>query len=202
MNKNLICFLTLVSLVVFLSVSLVNASLDIGATLTKPVINPFENQQIVATTNTAGYGILFVVQPASGTADRLELTDLRAFLLSVPEDVQNELSGKIGDKIVSFKLVTLKSGETQALSFPADFTGVNGQPSTAVGGTYKVLFVFISVSGSNHRCLPIFEKDFSCGSFLVTPESPIGTVMALAAPIVAFAGFKAYRKDSNLRSRN
>jgi hypothetical protein len=194
--KKLICILTVASLVILLSSSLVNASLNVDVNVAKPTILPLESQQIIATTNEGGIGILFVLQPADGTpwTDFLNSHPvIKALYNLLPSDIKTALQGKI----VSYKIVdtiTGQAGGTETYDFLSDFTGINGAPSTAQGGTYKVVFAFISISG----CFWHIEKDFACTSWFVVPETPFGTAMAIASPMVALATVTLYRR----RKRN
>ena len=192
--KKPLYILATAALVLLLSSQIVNASLNIDVTVGQPVIHPIESQQITATANQGGIGILLVIQPATGTPWQDYLNShplLKALWNMLPSSIKTEIGNAIGGKIVSFMApVSIGSGGgSNVYDFPADFTGINGEPSTAMGGTYKVIFAFISSSG----CFKI-EKDFACNSWFVVPEVPFGTAMALSSPVLAFAAVSLYRK--------
>ncbi len=178
-----------------LSVSFANATtLNIDVTVDRPTINLNEDQLITATSNEDGRGILIVIQPAAGTPWQDFLDDnplLKIAYNALPANVQDQIEAVIGDKIVSYKIVEINNpaGGSQQYSFLTDFKEGTGTPSTAIAGEYKVLFAFVSISG----CFCI-EKDFACGSWHVVPESPIGTAMAIIAPIAALATITIYKK--------
>jgi hypothetical protein len=138
--------------------------------------------------------VLFRSQPAAGTPWQDFLDDnplLKIAYNALPANVQDQIEAVIGDKIVSYKIVEINNpaGGSQQYSFLTDFKEGTGTPSTAIAGEYKVLFAFVSISG----CFCI-EKDFACGSWHVVPESPIGTAMAIIAPIAALATITIYKK--------
>jgi hypothetical protein len=195
MKKKIYSLVAAVSLLILLSSSLAHASLDIDVTVGQPLITPLSNQQITITTNEGGFGILLVLQPATGTpwSDFLHAHPaLEALWNLLPSNVKTDIGDKIGQKIVSFKLVTMNSGGgTKDYSFPTDFDGINGDPSTALSGQYKIIFAFIGMN-SGH-CM-VFEKDFDCGSWFVVPEVPFGTVATLLSLLVALSGFGLYKK--------
>jgi hypothetical protein len=190
--KKILCVMTIVSLAVLLMASFAYASLNIEVNVAKPVINPSENQQITAITNEGGYGVLFIIQPAAGGSWDAFLNSnplIKAIYNSLPSDLKTTLQGKI----ISYKFITFDAsvGGTKNYDFPNDFSGINGVPSTALGGSYKVVFAFISVDG----CFWHIEKDFACNSWFVVPESPFGTAMTLATPMLAFAAIAIYKKQ-------
>ena len=178
-----------------LLVSVANAALNVDITVAYPSIEPFEDQQITATTNQKGMGVIIVVQPAAAeeawTNSLNQDQDLFDLWNSLSSDVKTDVSNDIGGKIVSYVLVSMPTGGgTETYNFPEDFTGLNGEPSTAIAGTYKVIFAFLSFE---NQCFK-FRVDFACGQWFVVPESPFGTAMALVAPIAVFATIKTYRK--------
>ncbi len=196
--KKSIYVLAIALLTFLLSTSLVYAALDIDVTVGQAVINPLETQQITATTNQKGVGILLVIQPAAGTPwldyiNSHPTSWISIVWHSLPSSIQTEISDAIGGKIVSFVVpvtITESGGGSRTYNFPSDFTGINGEPSTAAGGTYKVIFAFVSASGPCFK----FEKDFACNSWFVIPESPFGTAMALTSPLIVCAAAALYRK--------
>ena len=116
----------------------------------------------------------------------------------MPSAIKTELADKLGGKIVSYEMISFPSGGgSETLVFPDDFTGINGVPSTGVMGEYEVIFVYLSWEGSGDgRCCCIIEKEFDCasGSWFVTPEVPLGTIMVLIAPMAALIFYKFSRK--------
>ena len=85
-------------------------------------------------------------------------------------------------------------GGTQNCVFPNDFQGINGEPSTQQMGKYKSIFVYLSYESTGDDRCKLFEKDFDCGFWFVIPESPIGTLVALASPRAAFTTIKIIKK--------
>ena len=188
-----------IALVIFLVLMLsstAKAPLEITVTVQNTAINPGQTQTIGARPNENGEGIVFVVQPADGTP-------WTSFLNSHPTlktwwdailspSIKTQISDAIGGKIVSYKMVsTMNAPITIGLVFPADFTGINGAPSTAVPGDYKVIFVFKSFSDVNCE---LVELGFACRSWLVVPQVPFGTVMALVSMLCAIPAFMLYRR--------
>ena len=155
MKKTKIAYAFLaVALVAILSIASVGATLDINVEVANPSLNPGEPQVLTVTTNEPGVGLLIVLQPAMGDAWSDFLTEhplLAALVTNLPPDIKAELYGKIGNKIVSYKLIGPIPEEAFDLTplsipviFPDEFTGVNGEPSTNLPGDYKVIFVYIS----------------------------------------------------------
>jgi len=177
---------------VLLLASTAQAPLEITVTVQNPLINPLQTQTITATPNEPGNGIVFVVQPADGSpwTDFLDSHWILKswWTWSLPASIKTQISDAIGGKIVSYKLVGSMNAHSITLTFPTDFTGINGVPSTAAMGLYKVLFVYISSGAS---CV---ELDFACGSWLVIPQVPLGTVMALVSSLCAVPAFVLYRR--------
>ena len=177
---------------VLILASTAQAPLEISVTVQNPSINPLQTQTITATPNEPGFGIVFVVQPTDG----LPWIDfLNSHLIlkswwtwSLPASIKTQISDAIGGKIVSYKLVSSNNAHSITLTFPTNFTGINGVPSTAAMGLYKVLFVYMS---SGVSCV---ELDFACGSWLVIPQVPFGTVMALVSSLCAIPAFVLYRR--------
>ena len=155
MKKTKIAYAFLaVALVAILSIASVGATLDINVEVANPSLNPGEPQVLTVTTNEPGVGLLIVLQPAMGDAWSDFLTEhplLAALVTNLPPDIKAELYGKIGNKIVSYKLIGPIPEEAFDLTplsipviFPDEFTGVNGEPSTNQPGDYKVIFVYAS----------------------------------------------------------
>jgi hypothetical protein len=145
-------------------------------------------------------GILIVIQP--GPSQPLILNNylnshpaFKAIWNSLSLLVKMQIINEIGGKIFSYALVNMPSGGgNHVFSFPTDFTGINGAPSTAMNGKYKVLLAFISFQASDigrpqcHCCL--FQIDFDCGTWFVVPEVPLGTVVALLTAILALPAYE------------
>lgn len=174
----------------------VNASTTVEVTIANPQINPGGFQQITATTNHKGTGVIFVVEPTTAgetlTTSLRHHWDLWWFWIGLSSSERAEIASETGNSIVSYVIVSMPSGGgSKTYSFPTDFKAINGQqPSTAMAGTYRVIFAFIS---SDHEYCH-FRVDFDCGRWFVVPESQLGTVMALAVPIVALATVVTYKK--------
>jgi hypothetical protein len=183
-------------LVLTMLCSITNASLAISVSVGHSEINRFQSQTITATTNEGGKGILIVIQPAEGTPWKDFLNDhprLEALWDMLPSNMQIEIAGKIGGKIVSFDMISIElGGGSETVAFPEDFTGINGEPSTALVGKYKVIFAFLSWEKSNDNgpccCCCLFELDFDCNSWFVIPEVPFGTIVSLLSAVAAIPG--------------
>jgi hypothetical protein len=176
-----------------------------------PQINQLQSQVITATTNEPGKGILLVLQPAEGDPWAGFLAahpNLAEIWNSLPSDIKTQVQEKIGDKIVSYRIISTDvGGDIGPVTFPNDFTGVNGEPSTALVGIYKVIFVFLSKGESNDnvpltdniqchqppRCR-LCELDFACASWFVVPEVPFGTIAMIVSSITALSVFKLYKR--------
>ena len=196
--KRLIFTSTLViALIAILSISFASGSLTMNVQVGKSTINPFEPQQIIATANERGAGILIVVQPANGQPWADFLNDnpaLKAAYNALPNNIKTEIANEIGNSIVSYAIVDelwVTHGGQQAFTFPDDFEGINGQPSTGMAGSYKVLFAYASVEGG---LCDLFEADFDCNVWQVIPEVPLGTAIASVALIAGAATFAFYKK--------
>ncbi|XHH08485.1 MAG: hypothetical protein ACFCUE_13070 [Candidatus Bathyarchaeia archaeon] len=178
--------------IIVMSSSFANASLNINIDVAKSNINPYEDQQITATVNEKGFGIILIIQPAQGPAwtDYLKNDlELKALWVIIPDEIKQQVQAAIGNKIVSYALVSFSSdGGSETFDFVTDFTGLNGQPSTGLLGEYKVVFVY-------HSFQPWYfmETDFACGSWNVVPEVPLGTAVA-ACSMIAAVGFVKYKK--------
>jgi hypothetical protein len=207
------------SLVALLSVSMVNASLDISVTVKDLQINQGECQVITATTNEGGKGILIVLQPALGdpwTDFLIAHPELAALYAELPSDIQTQLMEMIGNKIVSYKLITMTEGGSQDVTFPDDFTGINGEPGTTLNGDYKVIFVFLAkcqeddqvpdnetpendvtagVECRKPKCeCRLVELDFACTVWFVVPEFYLGTIAPLLSALIALPAVKLLKK--------
>lgn len=186
-----------------LAVSLVDASLDVSLEVGEPQINQMEDQTITVTANQKGKGMLFVVQPAEGTPWIDFLEDhpvLKALWDSLPSDIKTKIASAIGDKIVSYATVCVDiGGGSQDLIFPGNFTGINGEPSTSLVGTYKVILAFISIEsprrGPNNstECCCI-EADFDCKSWTIVPEFSLPTIAALLSALMAVSTLRFIKK--------
>jgi len=208
------------SLIALLSISSAKATLDISVEVANPVIDQGDVQLITATTNEPGIGLLIVLQPAMGGPWTDFLTahpELMALLAGLPPEIQTQLQGAIGDKIVSYMLIGPIPEEAPIpypLSipaiFPLNFTGVNGEPSTYLVGDYKVIFVFISnVESLDQETLgadsvatsitelpdvSLVELDFACGRWFVVPEVPLGTIAPVLASLATLPLAKLYKR--------
>jgi hypothetical protein len=207
------------SLVALLSVSMVNASLDISVTVKDLQINQGECQVITATTNEGGKGILIVLQPALGdpwTGFLITHPALATLYAELPSDIQTQLMGMIGNKIVSYKLITMTEGGCQDATFPDDFTGINGEPSTTLNGDYKVIFVFLAKCQEDDQVpdneIPandltagvecqeptcecrLVELDFACAGWFVVPEFYLGTIAPLLSALIALPAVKLLKR--------
>jgi len=210
------------SLIALLSISSAKATLDISVEVANPVIDQGDVQLITATTNEPGIGLLIVLQPAMGGPWTDFLTahpELMALLAGLPPEIQTQLQGAIGDKIVSYMLIGPIPEEAPIpypLSipaiFPLNFTGVNGEPSTYLVGDYKVIFVYISnveTNGQNptndvasvthveteiNPTVRLIELDFACGRWFVVPEFALGTIAPVLASLATLPRAKLYKR--------
>ena len=176
----------------------VSASLTVDVDVGFAELMPLMDQTITVTTNEMGMGILFVLQPAEGLpwADFLDdHPGLKPLFNQLPSNIKTEIADKIGQKIVSFKLVSFSAGGgSTTFVFPDDFTGINGEPSTELVGEYTVFFAYMSLEEEG-RCF-LAEIEFGCkfGSFNVIPEVPLGTVMAVSSMGLAALGYMTIKK--------
>ena len=207
------------SLVALLSVSMVNASLDISVTVKDLQIDQGECQVITATTNEGGKGILIVLQPALGdpwTGFLITHPALATLYAELPSDIQMQLMGLVGNKVVSYKLITMTEGGCQDVTFPDDFTGINGEPSTTLKGDYKVIFVFLAKCQEDdqvpdneipendltagvqcrqpQRECRLVELDFACANWFVIPEFYLGTIAPLLSALIALPAVKLFKR--------
>jgi hypothetical protein len=192
------------SLLVLLSASsFVKASLVIDVSVAHAQINQLQSQTITVTANEGGEGTILVVQPGEGMSwtgflDRH--ASLKTLWIDLPQEVQTEVLDETWGKILSFKTVTIgPGGGSVVVTFPDDFEGLNGEPSTALIGTYKVIFTFMShEAGSSANCghCCLFEIKFDCGTWLVIPENQLGTIVPLLMSLIALPVFNLYRRKS------
>lgn len=189
-------------LCVVLAVSVVDASLEVNLEVGKPQINQMEDQTITVTSNEKGIGILFAIQPAEGTPWIDFLDDhpiLKVVWNSLPSEIKTKITSAIGGKIVSYTTVTIDTGGgSQDLDFPEDFKGINGDPSTELVGTYKVVLAFISAERASALSKSVecccIEVDFDCNSWLVIPEVPFGTIATLLSVLMAVPTLRFIKK--------
>jgi hypothetical protein len=193
------------SLLVLLSASFANAALNISVTVKYPQIAQGQSQIITATTNEGGKGILLVLQPAEGDPwagflqDHPDLEDLWN---SLPSDTQSQVKDAVGNKIVSYKIIVTDQAGSEDVAFPDDFKGINGEPSTALVGTYTVIFVFVGAPADGADAtnanaeVSICKLDFDAvtASWFVVPEVPLGTIAAISSALVALSVFKLYKR--------
>lgn len=195
MKKTLLCLVTITALAL-LCISYANAftDLNIDVTATKDKILPGEDEALIATTNEKGTGMMIVIQPAGGS------TPSTSFLWWVPEPYKSQIISDIGGKIISYYFPGInkweKSPPAKTLTFPDDFTGLNGAPNTFIPGKYKVIFVFVSIEG---KCW-CWDIDFDCDKtwFNVVPEVPLGTIMAIVPLAAAFGTVTIYKRRRHL----
>ena len=123
-----------IPLLILMLSSVAYASLEVNVSVENTEIMPLADQKITATANERGIGVLLVLQPAEGTPwiDFLNAHPaLKVLFNSLPNNIKTELINKVGKQIVSFKIVSFPSGGgSKTVTFPDDFTGINGAPST------------------------------------------------------------------------
>jgi len=194
-----------VSLMVLLSTSFASSVLDISVAVADPQISQLQSQVITATSNEGGKGVLLVLQPAIGdpwAGFLIAHPELAALYASLPSDIQTQIQEKIGDKIVSYKLIVMETGGSVPVTFPDDLTGINGEPSTALTGEYKVIFVFLAKGNTLDaaiECCPppeckLVELDFACAGWFVVPEVPLGTIAPILSALAALPVAKLYKR--------
>ena len=170
-----------------LTLPMVNGSLSISVSIENPEIYPSESQTLVVTTNEKGIGVLLVIQPSNGTPwmDYLEEHQpMKNLWNMLSNSTKTEISEKVGQKIVSFALIrTDTGGENVTLSFPEDFKGINGDPSTTTEGEYKAILAFLSYEHEVRKRCHLFEIGFDCVSWPVIPELPPGLLVVFFAAI-------------------
>jgi hypothetical protein len=169
------------------------AFVNVEVTVAYAKISPGTSQQITATTDTEGTGVIFVVQPTTSAEDLTPHGDpeLWSFWNGLTSSIKAEINSEIGPLIVSYIIFTMpEGGGIKTYTFPEDFKGLNGQPSTAIPGTYKVILAFISSEGVCSCCKIYFD----CDHWFVIPESALRTALAIIVPMVAGATIVTYKK--------
>jgi len=182
-----------IPLLILMFSSVAYASLEVNVSVGNTDIMPLADQKITATANERGIGVLLVLQPAEGTPwiDVLNAHPaLKVLFNSLPNNIKTELVNKVGKQIVSFKIVSFPSGGgSETVTFPDDFKGINGAPSTELMGKYKVIFAYISRESSDNdvRGCRLLELEFDCahGGWFVIPEVPFGTIASLLGMFAA-----------------
>jgi len=179
--------LTLVVLVVAFFVGSAKAytqanitALDVSVSANPDLVIPRQEVKITAITNMNGLGIVFVIQPDRGSSTASsESADVQTDLDTISSDGHVSLH-----MIVSYAFVGIanRNGGSRELTFPNDFRGLNGEPSTKTPGRYSVFFVFIH--------LYICRIGFDCANanFFVIPEVPLGTLTVASASFAALLG--------------
>ena len=202
--KFLIAVISLILIITFPST--VSASLNVNVSVGTSELVALMDQTITASANERGIGILIVLQPAEGTpwTDFLDSHPvLKTLFNNLPSDIQTKIANKVGDKSVSFKIVSFPAGGgSENCVFPDDFNGINGEPSTELVGEYTILFAYISWEGDNDegsRCF-LVEKEYDCAfvHFNVIPEVPFGTVVAsvsMVGALIVFVSMPRLRKN-------
>lgn len=190
MKRNVLAVCFSVLIVAFLTVS-VNASVLPTSTLQVTVecfpqtIMPNQAVTITCTANMEGMGIIFVMQPSQGSSvSSLPLSSVQEDLSKISSDPDFSMH-----KVISYAWVNIasSSGGEQKFTFPQDFTGLNGKPSTQTMGKYYAFFIFL------HMC--IYKWGFDCASFFVVPEVPFGTLVATIASFGALMGYAAVKRS-------
>ena len=198
------CLIAVISILLIITFSsTVSASLDVDVSVGSSELVTLMDQTITSSANEKGIGILMVLQPAAGTPwiDFLDSHPvLKTLFDKLPSDIQAKITNKVGEKIVSFKIVSFPTGGgSENCIFPDDFNGINGEPSTELVGEYTIFFAYISWEGdSNERCF-LVEKEFDCAftHFNVIPEVPFGTVVAsvsMVGALIVFVSMPRLRK--------
>ncbi len=187
--------LAFIPLLIMMLSSVTNASLNISVNVNHSSISRFQTQTITATANEKGTGFLLVIQPGVGPTwtDSLDAhPDFKNIWYTLPSYVRGWISSTIGNKIVSYNIISFSwGGGSESVTFPDDFTGINGDPSTELTGKYKVLFVYTSKEGG--WCYHL-ERDFDCGYWFVVPEVPLGSIISVLAMVAAIPAFKFRHK--------
>ena len=196
--------LALFSILLFISIpfTVLADPLDVSIEVKYSELPALTDQSITVTTNERGIGIVLVIQPAEGTpwADFLEDHEiLESYFNQLDPEIQTAITDKIGQKIVSFKIVAFGlGGGSEILRFPDDFNGINGEPSTESTGKYTILFAYISWEGDQieGQCCCIAEKEFDCdyAHFNVVPEVPFGPIMIMSIMCLGTFGYVKIRK--------
>ena len=182
--------------------SVASASLEVNVTVGFSELMPYMDQTITATANERGVGMIIVLQPSEGQpwTDFLDSHPaLKSVFNSLPPTIKTQITNEIGQKIVSFNIVSFGTGGgSKTCVFPDEFWGINGAPSTATFGEYTVIFAYISWErdeGDPHRCF-LARKEFGCkiGGFNVIPEVPLGTVMVASSMGIALISYYSIKK--------
>jgi hypothetical protein len=188
-----VAFATLVAAFLVISASssaqATNGALNVTVGCLPEKILPGQTVTITCTSNMNGEGVVFVIQPSQGSSATSAST------LYVQGDLNRISSDPVVSlhKVMSYAWVKItgSAGGQQKLTFPKDFTGLNGIPNTQTMGKYYVFFVFL------HMCVCKF--DFNCSGFFVVPEVPLGTLVATSASFTALIGFMAVRRPRTKR---
>jgi len=163
-------------------------TLDVSVSSNPEVISLGGKVTIDCTTNMDGKGIVFVIEPVNGSSlASSESRDIRQDL----DEISHDMSLK---RVISYAwvIITNSEGGSRSFTFPDDFTGLNGEPSTNTFGKYYVFFIFI------HLC--VCKIDFDCSSFFSIPELPFGSLMATTASFGALLGLVAVKRLRTKRS--
>jgi hypothetical protein len=202
--KKCILVFCIFTTIVLLLTSFANASMVVEISVEKPIITAEETQTLTATVNHKGTGVIFVVQPDPAGQSWLDYLNSHPYLKvlwnRIPENIRNEINEEIGTSIVSYALVDFKNygGGSKTFSFPEDFTGLTGQPSTATHGEYTVLFAYLS---TEHGCCCYkYKLSFDCTQWFYLPESPLGSAMAIFTPFLALATVVSYKKTRHIKA--
>jgi hypothetical protein len=195
-------YLTAIPLVILMLSSVAFASLDVTVSVGNNKIMPFEDQTVTATANERGKGVVLIIQPAEGTPWLDYLDDhlvLKGLYSRLPDNIKKELASEVGGKIVSFKMVSFsRGGGSETFTFPDDFTGINGEPTTELMGNYKILFAYLSweSTGNDQKCCCLCKIEFDCttGSWFVVPEVPLGTLVASIGMFAAIPTLLAVKR--------
>lgn len=153
-------------------------------------ILPGQEQLITVKSNKPGTAILLVLQPAEGNPWKNFLDNhpkLKQKWQNLPDRIKEWVKEKIGGRILSYNITQIEELDlTETVTFPDDFTGIDGEPNTLIPGKYIVILIFVSSEGI---CI-CREKDFDCDRWFVVPEIPLGTISALGMCIAALAVLK------------
>jgi hypothetical protein len=187
--------------VAILLLPIVNGSLNVSVSIENPEIHQSESQKLTVTANERGIGVLLVIQPSEGTPWMDFLEDhpsLEKLWNLLPNSMRTKIVDKVGDKIVSYKIVKIGTdGGNSTVTFPEDFVGINGKPSTVEVGEYKAILAFLSCQksdGYDCKCCCLFEVDFDCVSWPVIPEFPSAPLLLVLFAIIAAPLIKLRRK--------
>jgi len=197
MRYGIIAFLS----VTLLGLSIANGSLSVSVTVGRPEIYQGESQLLTVKTNEGGMGILLVTQPNEGAScmdfleDHQSLEELWNLL---PLSTRAEVAGRLGQRIASFIVIRIDTGGgNMTATFPEDFTGINGEPSTETVGEYKAILAFLSSQEADCRAecrCHLFEIDFDCVSWPVIPEYPSASLFLILFAAVTLSMIGQRRK--------